>query len=83
MLTFVIYGLAFIIALALLNAAFRELGHGIRGFGIVTRGIMEAFGVRPEAAQTRRERIGMVVMAVLIAAGVASGVILLVRWAFT
>lgn len=81
--TFIAWGLAIIIGLALLSAAFRELGYGLRGFAVLTRGVMQLFGVRPELAQTRRERVSAVILTVLVMAGVASGIGLFVRWLFT
>lgn len=82
MLTFVIYALVVIIALALLGAAFRELGFAMRGFAVVTRGVMEALGVRPETAATPRQRFAAVVLTMLIIAGLLAALVLAVRWLF-
>lgn len=80
-LIYVVVGVVLIlVAVELLSRGARD---GVRGYAVVVRGIMEAFGVRPEAAQTRRERIGMLVLTVLIMAGVASALGLLVRWLIT
>lgn len=80
--TFIEVGLAIIIGLVLVELAFKALGGGIRDFAVITRWVMELFGVGFSPFQTRRERLSMIVMTLLIAAGVASCLGLLVHWAF-
>lgn len=81
--TLIVWSVCIILAIVLLALAFRAAGAGIKSYGVVTRGVMDLMGVRLVPGQSRRERIGMVVMGVIIMAGVASCAFLAVRWLIT